>query len=162
MASETQHESGGPGRPLSVLEMGEALGFSRQHFHALIAAGVFPPPVYDLRTRRPMYIAELQERCLRVVRNRIGEHGRPVLFYKAGRRDKPASARPARPPQPDPRVVLWSRRLDDLFGKNSVTLNGVSALLEMCETEGVDFKCDADVMNYLVRQVRESQTRSQE
>ena len=36
----------------------------------------FPPPVYDLRTRRPVYTEELQQVCLEVRRRNCGIDGR--------------------------------------------------------------------------------------
>ena len=45
---------------------------------------MFPPPVYSVSNRRPIYVEELQEVCLEVRRRNCGINGRPVLYY-AGR-----------------------------------------------------------------------------
>ena len=57
------------------------VGLSRQRFHQLVAEGVFPPPVYDIRTRRPHYTEEMQRVCLAVREKNVGINGRVVLFY---------------------------------------------------------------------------------
>jgi len=49
---------------VSVSEMARIVGLSRSRFYGLVNEGVFPPPVYDLRTRRPFYDLDLQQRCL--------------------------------------------------------------------------------------------------
>ncbi len=66
---------------LSVAGMARLVGLSRQRFHQLMTEGVFPPPVYDLRTRRPHYTAEMQTVCLTVRERNVGVNGRVVLFY---------------------------------------------------------------------------------
>ena len=37
--------------------------------------GVFPPPVYDLRTRRPHYTEEMQKMCMAVREKNVGVNG---------------------------------------------------------------------------------------
>jgi len=65
----------------SVTEMAQMLGFSRGRFYQLVEQGVFPPPIYDIRTRRPYYTAEQQQVCLRIRQTNIDWKGRPILFY---------------------------------------------------------------------------------
>lgn len=81
---------------VTVAEMARMCGLSRSRFYQLVEAGVFPPPVYCVATRRPMYGEELQQSCLDVRRRNCGVNGRPVLFYARGRRPA-AAAKPARP-----------------------------------------------------------------
>lgn len=66
---------------VTVSEMARMVGLSRARFYQLQTAGVFPPPVYNVTTRRPIYVEELQEVCLHVRRRNCGINGRPVLFY---------------------------------------------------------------------------------
>ena len=66
---------------VSVSEMARMVGLSRQRFHQLMTEGVFPPPLYDIHTRRPFYPEELQAVCLKVRQQNFGINGRPVLFY---------------------------------------------------------------------------------
>jgi len=59
------------------------LGFSRSRFYQLLARGTFPQPVYLLRTRRPVFTAELQAVCLEVRRRGLGfSDGEPIIFYE--------------------------------------------------------------------------------
>ena len=65
----------------SPSQVAAAVGLSRQRFHQLMTEGVFPPPVYDIRTRRPHYTEEMQKVCLAVREKNVGINGRVVLFY---------------------------------------------------------------------------------
>ena len=64
----------------SVTKMALAVGLSRARFHQLIGTGVFPPPVYCIQTRKPMYPSALQQKCLQIRRTGIGFGGQPVRF----------------------------------------------------------------------------------
>jgi hypothetical protein len=65
----------------SVSETAHSVGLSRARFYQLVEAGVFPTPIYDIRTRRPYYTAELQEICKKIRQTNIGQNGLPILFY---------------------------------------------------------------------------------
>jgi hypothetical protein len=69
---------------VTVTEMATMLSLSRARFYQLVAAGVFPPPVYSVSNRRPIYVEDLQEICLEVRRRNCGINGQPVLFYAKG------------------------------------------------------------------------------
>ncbi|MDB5338019.1 MAG: hypothetical protein JWN70_3638 [Planctomycetaceae bacterium] len=56
------------------------VGMSRARFYQLIGSA-FPPPVYDVSTRRPFYVEEMQTMCLEVRRRNCGIDGHPILFY---------------------------------------------------------------------------------
>ncbi len=64
----------------SVTEMARAVGLSRARFHQLIRIGVFPPPVYCIRTKKPMYPSHLQQACLRIRGTGVGFDRQPILF----------------------------------------------------------------------------------
>lgn len=81
---------------VSVSEMARMCSLSRARFYQLVQEGVFPPPIYDMRTRRPIYSEELQMRCLEVRRRNCGVDGRPVLFYARGHRPL-GTVKPSRP-----------------------------------------------------------------
>jgi hypothetical protein len=66
---------------VSVAEMARMCGLSRARFYQLVEAGVFPPPLYRIETKRPFFNEEMQEVCLEVRRRNCGFNGRPVLFY---------------------------------------------------------------------------------
>jgi hypothetical protein len=89
---------------VTVTEMSNMVGLSRARFYELVNEGVFPPPVYSLRTRRPIYVEDLQKVCLEVRHRNCGVNGRPVLFYSA-RATEPAKPRkvltPTREQYPD-------------------------------------------------------------
>lgn len=80
---------------ISVSEMARTVGLSRARFYELVEAGTFPPPVYFVATRRPVYVREQQDRCLGVKRSGVGADGRPVLFYTR----KPKARRPTAEPK---------------------------------------------------------------
>lgn len=65
----------------SVTEMIRMLEFSRGRFYQLLGQQIFPPPTYDLRTKRPFYTLELQQICLDIRESNIGFNGQYVLFY---------------------------------------------------------------------------------
>jgi hypothetical protein len=65
----------------SVTEVARSLELSRARFYQLVQEGVFPTPVYDIRSRRPYYTVELQQRCHQVRQTNIGQNGLPILFY---------------------------------------------------------------------------------
>ncbi|MBI2806102.1 MAG: hypothetical protein HYX68_14065 [Planctomycetes bacterium] len=71
---------------VSVTEMARMVGLSRQRFHQLVKAGVFPQPLYDAETKRPYFDAELQQSCLEVRRRNCGVNGKLILFYARGSR----------------------------------------------------------------------------
>lgn len=66
---------------VSVAEMARLVGLSRARFYQLMNEGVFPPPIYDVATRRPYFTADLQQECLEVRKKNCGMNGRPILFY---------------------------------------------------------------------------------
>jgi hypothetical protein len=66
---------------VSVTEMADMVGLGRTRFYQLLADGIFPPPVHDVVTRRPLYTRELQELCLDVRRRNCGVNGRLVVFH---------------------------------------------------------------------------------
>ena len=68
---------------MSISAMAREVGLSRSRFYTLMHEGVFPEPVYLIRTRRPVYTAELQEACIEARRRGLGAvNGQPVIFYQ--------------------------------------------------------------------------------
>ena len=66
---------------VTVSEMARMLNLSRARFYQLISSGVFPPPAYDIHTKRTIYVRQQQEICLEVKQTNCAMDGRPVLFY---------------------------------------------------------------------------------
>lgn len=100
---------------VTVSEMARMVGLSRARFYELVEAGVFPHPVYDVSTRRPMYVEELQESCLNVRRKNLGINGRPVLFYARGHRPPTPAVRPSKPAAPKPKPAAVHATHADLI-----------------------------------------------
>jgi len=65
----------------TVRDVARMVALSPSRFYQLQQAGIFPPPLYDIATRRPFYNEEQQRACLEVRRRNCGINGKPVLFY---------------------------------------------------------------------------------
>ena len=72
----------------TVTELAKKLSLSRARFYQLQKMGVFPGPVYCIRTKRPFYPLELQQKCLAIRKTGIGHNGQFAIFYRM-RKDKP-------------------------------------------------------------------------
>lgn len=88
---------------VSISEMARLVGLSRQWFHQLVQAGVFPPP--QRHDGRPYYDEATQQICLEVRRRNCGVNRQVVLFY--ARRQPAAPTRPKKAtPAPAPHADL--------------------------------------------------------
>lgn len=65
---------------VTVAEMARMVGLSRARFYQLLGTA-FPLPIYDVTTRRPLFVEEMQKVCLEVRRRNCGINGKPILFY---------------------------------------------------------------------------------
>ena len=72
---------------ISVTQMANLLQLSRARFYQLLEQGIFPQPIYDLRTHRPMYDAKLQMACLGVRETGIGANNQYMLFYSPRKKE---------------------------------------------------------------------------
>jgi hypothetical protein len=81
----------------SVSHLAQSLGMSRSRFYQLMERGVFPQPLYELRSKRPFYDLRLQEACRDIKATGIGYDGTYVLFYEP-RKNKPNPV--SKPSQP--------------------------------------------------------------
>jgi hypothetical protein len=72
-----------------VNKLAKKLALSRPRFYQLQKVGVFPPPIYSIWTKRPMYPQSLQQVCMEIRRRGIGYNGLPVIFYseRSGKTD---------------------------------------------------------------------------
>ena len=75
----------------SVTEMTKKLGLSRQRFYQLQKMGVFPVPIYCIRTKRPFYSFDLQQKCIDIRKTGVGHNGQPVIFYTLRKNDSTKS-----------------------------------------------------------------------
>ena len=64
-------------RFVTVTELCELIGLSKNRFYALQKAGVFPPAMRSPLNNRPVFDSALVEQCLGIVRHRIGANGAP-------------------------------------------------------------------------------------
>ena len=93
---------------MSCSDVARLVGLSRQRFRQLINAGVFPLPMYDVRTRRPFYTQEMAIQCQDVRRTNMGHQWSTGLVLRtttvrlftrgkgATGEDEQAQRRPAR------------------------------------------------------------------
>lgn len=88
-----------PRAAVSISAMARTVGLSRSRFYDHVRCGVFPQPVYCLVTRRPMFLAEMQEDIMQVRQSGIGVNGQYVLFYDRRPSESPVTKarKPARP-----------------------------------------------------------------
>jgi hypothetical protein len=110
---------------VTVSEMARMVGLSRARFYELVEAGVFPTPVYDVTTRRPMYVEELQKTCLEVRRRNCGVNGKPVLFYARGHRAVTPAVKPSKSPVAKPKPA--ANHTDLIDGLSALGLTTTTA-----------------------------------
>ena len=79
-------------RFITVTELCELIGLSKNRFYALQKAGIFPAAIRSPHNNRPVFDSALIEQCLGIVRNRIGANGAPYV----PNRKKAAPSREAR------------------------------------------------------------------
>jgi hypothetical protein len=78
----------------SVTAMAIQVRLSRARFYELVNTGVFPPPCYSPRTRRPFYSLDLQKKCLEIRKTGIDLSGQPIVF-NAPRKRIESAGRPS-------------------------------------------------------------------
>ncbi len=130
-----------------VAEMARMVSLSRARFYQLVQAGTFPPPLYDVRTRRPIYTEEAQRVVLDVRRRNCGVDGRPVLFYARGPRPM-APAKPPRTKNAKPSSKGQADLIDGLgaLGLMTATTAQVEAALKELYPSGTDHVDWGDVL----------------
>jgi hypothetical protein len=64
-------------RFVTVSELCELIGLSKNRFYALQRAGIFPAPLRSPLNNRPVFDSALVEQCLGIVRSRVGANGAP-------------------------------------------------------------------------------------
>lgn len=147
---------------VSVSELAEdILGISRARLYELIERGAMPQPLYDIRTRRPIFNADLQRQALTVRQTGVGIDGSAVIWYRRDRGRLPTQAaaptavrtrRRGASPQPSRYADLVS----SLQGLGVTTADdaSVSAAVTDCFPNGIDGQQDADVLRVLFRHLR--------
>jgi hypothetical protein len=82
-------------RYVTVQELCELVGLSKNRFYALQKAGIFPAAMRSSLNGRPVFDSALVEQCLGIVRNRVGANGVP---YVPNRKARPARQPSAKKP----------------------------------------------------------------
>lgn len=142
---------------VSVTEMARMVGMSRGHFYSLVKEGVFPAPVYDVRTKRPMFLAEQQQMCLQVRATGVGVDGRYRLFYSergngGGPSSRSASARRTGAVPASPNAAL----IDGLkaLGLTTVSEQQVASAVATCFPDGINETEEGVVLRAVWQQLR--------
>ena len=66
-------------RFVTVTELCELIGLSKNRFYALQKRGIFPAAIRSPLNNRPVFDSALIEQCLGIVRTRIGANGAPYV-----------------------------------------------------------------------------------
>lgn len=152
-----------PGRAfVSLSELAEDVLFlSRARVYELIERGAFPQPVYDTRTRRPVFTAELIHQARTVRQTGIGVDGSVVIFYR--REPRPVdqapqgrSRRRASAPQASPYAELVAS-LQGL-GINQADDRSVAEAVAVCFPNGTSGQQENDLIRVLFRHFRRRQS----
>lgn len=142
---------------VTVSEMARMVGLSRSRFYQLVEAGVFPPAVYCVSNRRPIYVEDVQKICLEVRRRNCGVNGQPVLFYASGHRLSTQTRPISRPKGRPGNAVAHAELFDGLAALGLATTSSeIEAALRATYPGGVGGIDQGDVLRavflYLKRQ----------
>ena len=141
---------------ISVSQMAKQLQISRSRFYQLLEAGFFLPPIYDLKTKRPFYSAEMIEKNLDAKSQNTGVNGQVILFYS------PRTNTPPKPKKPISNVEMMSNscRVDvelmeslKALGLENLTEQQVKSALKTCYPEGIDEDQD-EVLRKIFRHLK--------
>jgi hypothetical protein len=135
---------------VTVAEMARMVGLSRARFYQLIGSG-FPWPLYDVSTRRPFYVEEMQKVCLEVRRRNSGVDGKPILFY--ARRPNSTFTTSTRGKKPNSK---YAELIDGLkgLGLTTVTIHQVEAAMAKLYPNGTNKASDTDTLRRLFLSIK--------
>jgi hypothetical protein len=139
---------------VTVSEMARRCGLSRARFYQLQKVGIFPPPLYDVSTRRPIYDEELQKVCLEVRRRNCGANGKPILFYA---RRNPLTPGPPMPKKAKtPKINCHAELIDSLLalGMAGVTDAQVGLAVKEVYPQGTSGVEQAEVVRTIFLHLR--------
>ena len=139
---------------VTVAEMARMVGLSRARFYQLMGTA-FPCPLYDVKTRRPIYVEEMQKVCLEVRRRNCGIDSKPVLFYAKGHRAG-SPAKPARNKAKAPATGEFAEILDGVqsLGLISATMAQVGSAMRTLFPQGVAGKDQSEVVRAVFLHLR--------
>lgn len=140
---------------VTVSAMARMCGLSRARFYQLQKTGIFPPPLYDVATRRPIYDEELQKVCLEVRRRNCGVNGKPILFY-ARRVLLTPTPKPRQPRATASKVEQHPELIEALqgLGLGGVTAAQVGAAVKEVYPQGIGAVEQAEVVRTVFLHLR--------
>ena len=144
----------------SITDVSRMVGLSRARFYQLVKAGVFPPPVYDVRTKRPFYTCDQQKISLAVRKMNLGINGQPILFYarKApfGKKPQPST----RQNKKNEQSSRWNSIVDGLKSLGlEVTSAEVEAIIRTDYPSGTDGLDEGELLRTCFRNLRQQKMR---
>jgi hypothetical protein len=92
-------------RFVTVSELCELIGLSKNRFYALQKAGIFPAALRSPLNNRPVFDSALVEQCLGIVRHRVGANGAP---WVPNRKNPPVKRAPQKAPGDRHRALIES------------------------------------------------------
>ena len=139
----------------SITDVARMVGLSRGRFYQLMRDGVFPSPVYDVRSRRPYFTDEQQRVCLEVRKMNCGINGRPILFY-ARKAPFPKKTKPSpRRNKKNEQSSRWNGIVEGLKSLGlDVTSAEVEAIIRTNYPSGTDGVDDGEVLKTCYRKLR--------
>lgn len=146
---------------VSLSELAEdILGISRARLYELIARGAMPQPIFCVRTKRPLFDAELQRQALAVRQSGVGIDGSAVIWYRRDRQtpttaSAPAPAR-ARRRTSNGETSQYAELVSSLqaLGVGNADEGSVAAAVSECFPNGIDSQQESDVLRVLFRHLR--------
>ena len=146
---------------VSLSELAEdILGLSRARVYELIERGALPHPIYDIRTRRPMFNAELIEQARTVRQTGVGSDGSAVVFYRRNRQPAVTVAATTRGRARSRASTPPSARHADLIaslqslGVSHADEHSVTAAVAECFPNGIVGQQESDVLRAVFRILR--------
>jgi hypothetical protein len=140
---------------VSVSEMARMVGLSRARFYQLVGSA-FPFPVHDVRTRRPIYVEELQRTCLEIRRRGLGFDGQPIIF-NTKRHGPSQQSKPRKPPEQVPPGGRHNPLLNSLraLGLTTIKEEQVEAAMKAVFPNGANGVEQGQIIRALFLHIRE-------
>ena len=146
----------------SISDVARMVRLSRARFYQLIKSGIFPSPVYDIKTRRPYYTDKQQGVCLEVRKMNCGINGRPILFYARKAPFKTSKLRPsARRNKKNEQSSKWNGILEGLksLGLEGIKSEQIEAIISSNYPSGIDDIDEGEVLRTCYRNLRQQKMR---
>ena len=131
-------------------------GLSRARFYQLQKAGIFPLPLYDVSTHRPIYDELMQKVCLEVRRRNCGANGKPILFYARRVPLTPTNQKPRKLKTPAPQTEQHPDLIEAMqaLGLVGVSAAQVGAMVKELYPQGIAGVEQAEVVRTIFLRLR--------